>query len=437
MDYTGYCDNYDLVDGMGNIILSRVGGIKVVREFLPVGQGAFYCEKIYSASNVDENTIVYDCGSYTLKKEEKRAIIRNTFKENERIEILFLSHFHADHINMVEELLSRCQVKNIVLPYLSKETILTIKLHSFLEDTKKNRELVFNYLDRFYSFIYSDSHVDRDNGFNIFYVSDEEDLSRNIVRSGKKLDICNKWSIDWHYIPFNIDKKEEYEKLHKALEKEFDKKMTKEEVDELLMSVFEEAKNETITGEEYQKVKQAYTKSKINTNKHSLLLYSGLLEHTSRSILKVGIIDFGAEKGYQDRTKSIGKISMAQFLHLCLTELNYETLDLKKENTVKTGCLFTGDYDATKQWDELYRAYQKYWNEIGCVQIPHHGSKAGFHEHFLDMKDTIYFTSVGQKNAYGHPSKEVLSCFKKHSQELYQVHEMTGMRQILVLLPKK
>lgn len=41
----------------------------VIRSFLPVGQGAFYCEQFYEDDHKDRRVnVVYDCGSSTNVK---------------------------------------------------------------------------------------------------------------------------------------------------------------------------------------------------------------------------------------------------------------------------------------------------------------------------------------------------------------------------------
>ena len=102
-----------------------------------VGQGGFFAGKIeYQVyKNASKNTskhsrktknkttgcefkFVYDCGSNNqsaLKREINKA-----FDKDECIDLLFLSHFDYDHVSGVKYLLSRCHVKDVVLPYLDE-----------------------------------------------------------------------------------------------------------------------------------------------------------------------------------------------------------------------------------------------------------------------------------------------------------------------------
>ena len=80
--------------------------MKLIRTFHPIGQGAFYSERhIFTTT---EFTVVYDCGSSTIKGKKLETKINSSFPENQIIDILFISHFHADHINGIEYLKNHC-----------------------------------------------------------------------------------------------------------------------------------------------------------------------------------------------------------------------------------------------------------------------------------------------------------------------------------------
>ncbi len=50
---------------------------------------------------------------------------------------------------------------------------------------------------------------------------------------------------------------------------------------------------------------------------------------------------------------------------------------------------------------------------VTLLEIPHHGSKYGLYPDSLDLaQPTLAVISVGKKNTYGHPSKEVLDILK-------------------------
>lgn len=73
--------------------------------------------------------------------------------------------------------------------------------------------------------------------------------------------------------------------------------------------------------------------------------------------------------------------------------------------------LFTGDASPLSL-DSLLSQYKNnldLFNNLRILKIPHHGSKNGLTEKFLQLaKPTIAVISVGQKNIYSHPATEIL-----------------------------
>lgn len=108
--------------------------MKMVRTFHPVGQGAFYTERFYEG---DKNVfnMVYDCGSST-KGQYLKNEINDAFKDGTgkaEIDILFVSHFHNDHVNGIEELARQYHIKQLAIPapkLLSKDIVLNDYMHN-------------------------------------------------------------------------------------------------------------------------------------------------------------------------------------------------------------------------------------------------------------------------------------------------------------------
>lgn len=71
--------------------------------------------------------------------------------------------------------------------------------------------------------------------------------------------------------------------------------------------------------------------------------------------------------------------------------------------------LFTGDATAKI----LERLSQRHNLKSNILKIPHHGSKTGLTREFLELADpALSVISVGKKNSYGHPSKQILDLLK-------------------------
>lgn len=91
----------------------------MIRSFLPVGQGAFYCEQFMDDLKREWVNVVYDCGSSTNVKLVEEQI-KNNFEKDEIIHAVFISHLDEDHINGIPFLLKYCNVNKIFFPLLTE-----------------------------------------------------------------------------------------------------------------------------------------------------------------------------------------------------------------------------------------------------------------------------------------------------------------------------
>ena len=101
----------------------------MIRTFHPVGHGAFYTERFYDDNDDNIANVVFDCGCFEPGKKRTcetriKAAVDNAFPENCDIDALFVSHFHIDHINGIQHLMNRCDVKKIYIPYLPEWAII-------------------------------------------------------------------------------------------------------------------------------------------------------------------------------------------------------------------------------------------------------------------------------------------------------------------------
>ncbi|WP_416827302.1 DNA internalization-related competence protein ComEC/Rec2 [Ectobacillus polymachus] len=83
--------------------------------------------------------------------------------------------------------------------------------------------------------------------------------------------------------------------------------------------------------------------------------------------------------------------------------------------------LFTGDLEeeGEKQIMDRYPGLH-----VNVLKVGHHGSKSSTSEAFVQMlQPTTAIISVGQKNRYGHPHKEVLDRLNKHNITIWRTDE--------------
>jgi hypothetical protein len=98
-------------------------------KFRPVGQGLFYTG-VFKHRNENQFSIVYDCGTDSTRTyidEEIDSFIKelNPIKNVEaKLDVLFISHFHADHTNKIASLLQKTKgAKYAILPYLNPDEL--------------------------------------------------------------------------------------------------------------------------------------------------------------------------------------------------------------------------------------------------------------------------------------------------------------------------
>lgn len=84
--------------------------------------------------------------------------------------------------------------------------------------------------------------------------------------------------------------------------------------------------------------------------------------------------------------------------------------------------LFTGDITESKSKEILAQNSSLLPSEI--LKVPHHGSKDFSKEFIEKVNPEISIISVGKKNRYGHPSKEILEILRKIRSKTYRTDEI-------------
>lgn len=90
-----------------------------------------------------------------------------------------------------------------------------------------------------------------------------------------------------------------------------------------------------------------------------------------------------------------------------------------------TRALFTGDISPVQISNMLSRGSV---GKVNLLKVPHHGSKNGLTNQLLrDVSPDISVISVGRKNKFGHPDKEILELLSKGSSQVYRTDLMGDM----------
>lgn len=353
----------------------------MIRSFLPVGQGAFYCEQFKMDIFSEKINIIYDCGSDNVELVFEQ--IQNNFEKGEIIHAVFISHLDNDHINGLPYLLKYCKVKKIFFPLIERKNNYSIRLFNLIKNGR-NASFLLEFLENPYRAIgnlnldyrpvfFQIGGGEEFNGIDAMVIPSGRDVSDLIMEEFKNILYIYR---EWKFIPFNFCQENRAIELQTYLKKIFGKNMKDDDIYHIWKYGDEDEKN---------KIKQAYKSIKGTFNTNSMTLYSG-------------IKNFDIKQSIAD-TRSFGCYMRDVFY------------------MKNVGCLYTGDYDVSgkEKWKQLYEAYRMYWETIGCVQVPHHGSRHNYNEE-LGCIDAYYIISAGINNRYHHPHSIVIKdlLYKHH-----------------------
>lgn len=320
------------------------------RTFHPIGQGAFYTEKI--VTDIKDYNVIYDCGSSTLKGNKLKKYVNNSFYENEEIDLLFISHFHADHINGLDFLKTRCKIKKVVMPLLDDIAKILARISLMLDG--ENTAII----DNPSSYFGNDTEIIEVNPISEYRQEGKEYTLEtlfdiDVINSGAKIVI----DTDWYYIPYNYEMTTRNGQFISELNK-------------VGLSIYDVNTIDKIISNK-EKIIQAYEKVDSRLNPLSLILFSG---NTYTRL-----------KTYYSR---------------------YYYRYFKSNNS---GCLYLGDIDLNqvKIVEDIKSRLNFYWGNISIIQIPHHGSIDNYKDSILSPSIKFAVLSYGTTNTYGHPSSLV------------------------------
>ena len=189
----------------------------LTRTFHPVGFGAFYVEK--HRSGCGAITIVYDCGTKKRIDFLKKAITNEFTQKGLVIDVLFISHFDKDHVSGIPFLKEYCNIKKVIIPYLSEEDrLLFVYAKKGLEKYKQlivDTENYFGTETEVYRVMPESNKQNELDKFNELGERSQRVVGR-VLQSGFPLDSLNILS-NWTLIPFNYDYAEQISKLKKKL----------------------------------------------------------------------------------------------------------------------------------------------------------------------------------------------------------------------------
>lgn len=360
---------------------------RFTRTFHPVGQGAFYSEEIH-LSNGGIFRMVYDCGSVSLSQSDLKNRIKSDLAGDITIDILFISHFDKDHTNGVCNL----EPKTIVIPFLSKNQILLLKLYNKIFGETYNVLLAEDPArifpnTRIIRVLPEDpepnlSEVDINNGFTIDINNGFDRSQRNniTIKSLSPIKLTDRKSIIndnpfWVYIPFNPNWDKYASDFQTAIKKEG-----------LDWNDLTDLSNDDYLKKYFSALKKIYNQLKPK-NEHSLVVYSNAT--TNKCIT------------YHWFNNAVP----LYFRHFYFHE--YDT---------PSGCIYFGDATIETKWiNSFYRHLKKinHLHKVGTLQVPHHGSYLSNGQDIMPPRcffrqPVVCIISVGEVNHFGHPSAYVV-----------------------------
>ncbi len=132
----------------------------------------------------------------------------------------------------------------------------------------------------------------------------------------------------------------------------------------------------------------------------------------------VSIVVLSPSKDFLDRTSPTGEISDRKEFASLILFISYHNFS----------AVLTGDAQ-TAQLTQAVENITK--SNIDILQIPHHGSKFGVDSAILQkIRPNLTVLSVGKKNTYHHPAKEILQLLEKQKEKIVRT-DMSGDIEII------
>lgn len=368
----GFMANGFIIDLIHTIHISKsqFQATMIQRFFHLVGQGAYYLERHRS----QDINIVYDCGTIWSRIKSGEKVGRESFGKGGVIHILFISHFDYEHVSLIDTLKDTVKIERVVMPLLhDEEKIFLSNIYRFL-GYPHLAMLVSNPREYFgpeTQIIFVRPGIDE-------YIAEREPLDVSEVDqvyrevpSGTPLTINR--IFNWVYIPYNHQ--------YQSRNKEFLDKLQEQGIK---IHGLKTNQDYDLDAEVRKKVKAIYKRISGNINQNSMFLYSGPLSSKESS-------------GYFMRREYCRSA-------ICCWNLDYYVRHFDSD---RVACLYTGDGDLNLV--DIRAIYKNYWELIGTLQFPHHGSLPSFDASVFDDMHFFCPISVGKRNNYGHPSQKVIS----------------------------
>lgn len=418
----------------------------ITRTIWPVGHGAFYTECLGFHHPNSLVSIVYDCGAKT------EAIIQNNidvFLQRLRkinngkhiVDYLAISHFHKDHVNGLQYILSEADVKHLILPQFSEEALAEAFVYNALhtEDTEDTTKCdIDSPVQQFIMASASQGAYSFDTQARIIqvYPRGEQPLDTNhqeagseeeqssTLESGSRIEVSN-LSISnttsntnsaqrWILVPINIEypktkirRKPSKPSILEPTDLEYPKTIFQAFLDDL-NQLAEGHQYYPISTEEYKvkwdnlkellknvslsKVRKCYEEHYGTNNSYCMPMYSGW-ENPSFVLNEKHFFENYStlwHRGFRPWICCECR-NWGRFLedYTCLERPFWQDYRLFQ-------CLYMGDFETKNEikYKELFNQLGPLWTEIGLQQIPHHVSENNHNSNLYKGLHKICFGNI-------------------------------------------
>lgn len=351
--------------------------MRLIRTFHPVGHGAFYTERFYDGADC-VFTAVYDCGGSPVGGIKR--YVTNYVKEvsnlnkNGKIDALFISHFHSDHISGVEYLIDKCE--KVYIPELTP----CEKIYAFVSNGIASHNIdndANEVIEKLYSKDYKDKVVEveaindadndkiKDNSKAVREEKLEPPIDISSVSGSIKSGMPLRSGVfkHWIYYPFHLQTTD----VNTQEIKEFfkgaivnDKDVDFAKVKDIYIKADKEYKDWKSKHKGKSKEKDA-PKDVTNLFRE---LFDGEINDYSMTVYS----------GYYNPWNYYFRRWICDHCH-CGCE--------RECCCMCANCLYTGDFEFSKEHvSKLISFYKEYWECSRTIQVPHHGSESIGHENY-------------------------------------------------------
>lgn len=426
--------------------------------FHNVGHGLFYSGKI------DNFNFVYDCGSKKMPINAIQSYKKSlTEKNNYKLDLLIISHFHEDHMNGLVELLKGIEVDTVIIPYYEpiKRAITAVEiieennkewLFEFIADPisylldkegvewKINKIMIIlpkNYRKKLKSReaereeFSNETHNEINADDNLIPDSKEikdfgdyDGLDSAKKKYGNKLKVypfnfSMKWLDKWQFRFFCHDygQKRQLKKLKKDIEKELDNKD--------LIAIIKDEKSRKEMRRIYGNFTKGIPNKKSSLNPTSLVMCHEPINHcyiikTKRHCHKCNkFIPYYLKLKYNSHLNIFESIKNDKCKEAILSIS-------PQNNDYPCGQLLLSDAELLipNYFIDFNVYFKNYFKRFMLIQIPHHGSVNNWNDELLKRAKNCYFWVPSYKTKDKcHPSKKVLDYIKKQERLVFHCNE--------------